>query len=245
MLNIDKKSATTKLCIPLFTIYDLQHFWCHSYHKTQASNTFSIPHFYDLQLFRMTLISKFKMSILQRWCTFWLEQWVFENLWQESHFTLHNSQSVIYTDSTKPNPNPHSAFLILMTCNFSADATGPTFQDETDENDGWVPNTGFSSIGHLPKRPKCALINQNHIAPGIYLFSELYIFQVSWHQKKLYPTMAGEGKLVSWNQEMMVQPLTSTKEPPGRFICSLTHTLCRYQSSFLMVFSFALSHLHR
>ena len=147
---------------------------------------------------------------------------VFVHLLQESHFTLHISQSVIYTDFTKPNPHAHSAFLILMTCNFSADATGPTFQDETDENDGWVPNTGFSSIGHLPKRPKCALINKNHIAPGICLFSLNLPSISTWHRNKSYPTMAGEGKLVSWNQEMMVQPLTSTKEPPGLFICSLT-----------------------
>ena len=63
-----------------------------------------VPHF------RMTLISKFKMSILQRWCTFWLEQWVFENLWQESHLILHNSQSVIYNASTKLNPHAHPHF---------------------------------------------------------------------------------------------------------------------------------------
>ena len=77
--------------------------------------------------------------------------------------------------------------LILMTCNFSADATGPTFQDETDENDGWVPNTGFSSIGHLPKRPKCALINKNHIAPGICLFSLNLPSISTWHRNKSYP----------------------------------------------------------
>ena len=111
----------------------------------------------------------------------------FVHLLQESHFTLHISQSVIYTDFTKPNPHAHSAFLILMTCNFSADATGPTFQDETDENDGWVPNTGFSSIGHLPKRPKCALINKNHIAPGICLFSLNLPSISTWHRNKSYP----------------------------------------------------------
>ena len=191
--------------------------------------------------------SFFVLHVFLSQSLFWLEQWVFENLWQESHFTLHNSQSVIYTDFTKPNPHAHSAFLILMTCNFSADATGPTFQDETDENDGWVPNTGFSSIGHLPERPKCTCFNRQESHPTRDLFILWTLnFPSILTPKESYPTaMAGEGKLVSWNQEMIVQPLTSTKEPPGRFICSLTYTLYRYQSSFLMVLSFALSHLHR
>ena len=150
----------------------------------------------------------------------------FVHLLQESHFTLHISQSVIYTDFTKPNPHAHSAFLILMTCNFSADATGPTFQDETDENDGWVPNTGFSSIGHLPKRPKCTCFNrqESHCTRDMFILWTLN-FPSILTPKEGYPTMAGEGKLVSRNQEMMVQPLTSTKEPPGLFICSLTYTL--------------------
>ena len=169
---------------------------------------------------------------------------VFVHLLQESHFTLHISQSVIYTDFTKPNPHAHSALLILMTCNFSADATGPTFQDETDENDGWVPNTGFSSIGHLPKRPKCALINKNHIAPGICLFSLNLPSISTWHRKKSYPN--------GWREKIGVSEpgndgatINKHKWASWSFICSFTYTLYSFQSSFLMVFSFALSYLHR
>ena len=41
------------------------------------------------------------------------------NFLQDSHFALHISQSLIYNASTKLNPHVHSAFFILMTCNFS------------------------------------------------------------------------------------------------------------------------------